>query len=189
MWVRFRTAMLWWSVPQLDQPVSNKSMTARSYQMSSIRPGSWESATWIQNCSTRTQFSSSIDHKLHTNVHMRVDTKRSVTQFFQFSPPTIEDSHFILLVLCSNRYTRQKYAINWIFEKLKYELVRASHHLTAQTMTVLWHWCHKSTRWRNDDMVATFPCEKRVENSFQSSKLQGTTWLNPSNMPWRIWVS
>lgn len=83
MWVRFRTAMLWWSVPQLDQPVSNKSMTAYSYQMSSIRKGSWESATWIQNCSTRTQFSCSMDHKLHTNVYMRVDTKRSVIIFFQ----------------------------------------------------------------------------------------------------------
>lgn len=196
MSVRFRKTMLWCRVPQLYQHVSHKCMTAHSYQISSIRMGSWENVP--RGFRTAAQ-EHNLPARWTTNYTLIWETlKRSVTIFFQLNqsltvispPPTIEDSHFILLVSCSNSYKNtKKYTLNWIFEKLKYELLRASHNLTAQTLTVLWHLCHKSTGWRNDDIVTAFPCEKRAENSFQSSKLLGTIWLNPSNMPWRIWVS
>lgn len=104
MWVRIRTAMLWWRA-QLQQHVSNTCMTAHSYQIS--RTEDWElgeSATWIQNCCTR----------WNTNYTpmCKWETRRSDTIFFQlnqsltviFFPPIIEDSHSILLVLCSNKY-------------------------------------------------------------------------------------
>lgn len=117
------------------QHVSNECMTAHSYQMSSIRSESWENLPrGFKNCSTRSQFACMMDHKLHTNVHMRdfkeiryhiFLVKSESDRQFNFFPPTIEDSHSILLVSWSTGMKTQKYTINCIFERLKYELLRA----------------------------------------------------------------
>lgn len=162
--VSIRKAMLWWLAPQLHQHVSNNCMTAYSYQMSNIRakrrvdlPRGFKNAALEHD--SPAQWTTN-----YTLMRIWETLKRSDTIFSQLNQsltvippptPTLEDSHSVRLVSCSNKYEKwQKNSTNWIFSKLKHELLRTSHNIKAQIIqkASLWHLCHKSTPWYNDEL-------------------------------------